>query len=96
METHLPKERPVAARAAKGTASPLRSPQREHGALRSYVLANPALLQVLNRELKRVDLGIRKMQIQAGPVALFEREGLTIKFLDKVRCARPWIGARSQ
>jgi len=46
-----------------------------------HYAANPALLQVLNRELERVDLGIRKMQIQVGPngpVALFEHEGLTM------------------
>lgn len=46
-----------------------------------HYAANPSLLQSLNREIERVDLGIRKMQIQSGPngpVALFEHEGLTL------------------
>ncbi len=45
-----------------------------------YYAADPALLQYLNREIERVDLGIRKIDIKAGsngPVALFEHEGLT-------------------
>jgi len=45
-----------------------------------HYAANPNLLQSLNREIERVDLGIRKMQIQTGPngpVALFEHQGLT-------------------
>lgn len=46
-----------------------------------HYAANPALLQSLNREIERVDLGIRKMQIQTGPtgpVAVFEHQGLTM------------------
>ncbi len=44
-----------------------------------YYAANPALVKSLNREIARVDLGIREMHIQAGPsgaMALFEHEGL--------------------
>ncbi len=47
--------------------------------LRHYA-ANPLLLQSLNREIARADLGIRKVQVQPGPngpIALFEHEGLT-------------------
>jgi putative AbiEii toxin of type IV toxin-antitoxin system len=45
-----------------------------------HYAANPAHLHSLNREIERVDLGIRGMQIQSGPngpVALFEHQGLT-------------------
>jgi hypothetical protein len=46
-----------------------------------HYAANPALLESLNREIERIDLGIRKMQVQPGPngpVAVFQHEGLTV------------------
>lgn len=39
---------------------------------------NPALVQALNREIERIDLGIRTMKVEmgpSGPIALFEHEG---------------------
>ncbi len=51
----------------------------EDAIVRHYA-ANPALLESLNREIERVDLGIRKVQIGSGPngpVALFVHTGLT-------------------
>lgn len=48
-------------------------------AVLGYYAANPAVVESLNREIARIDLGIRKMQIHAGPsgmMALFEHEGL--------------------
>ncbi|GMM59934.1 AAA family ATPase [Novosphingobium pituita] len=39
---------------------------------------NPALIEALNREIERIDLGIRSMRIEtgpSGPIALFVHEG---------------------
>jgi hypothetical protein len=39
---------------------------------------NPALVEALNREIERIDLGIRAMRLEAGPsgpIALFAHEG---------------------
>jgi hypothetical protein len=47
-------------------------------AIRFYA-TNPASIEALNREIQRIDLGIRRMHIEqspTGPVALFEHEGL--------------------
>lgn len=44
-----------------------------------HYAANPPLVQELNRQISRIDLGIRAMSVQQGPqgpVALFEHEGL--------------------
>lgn len=44
-----------------------------------YYVAHPNHLQALNREIERIDLGVRAMQIQAGangPIALFQHQGL--------------------
>jgi hypothetical protein len=44
-----------------------------------HYAANPKQLELLNREIERIDLGIRAMQVQQGangPVAWFEHEGL--------------------
>ncbi len=44
-----------------------------------YYAENPAMLEALNREIERVDLGIKGMSIDSingGPVARFEHEGL--------------------
>ena len=49
--------------------------------IRHYA-ANPALIEVLNRELERIDLGLRGMEIvqgPSGPAAMFTHEGLTHK-----------------
>jgi hypothetical protein len=45
-----------------------------------YYAANPRLIDVFNREIARVDFGVKAMQIQQsqnGPVALFTHEGFT-------------------
>lgn len=50
----------------------------EEATVRHYA-ANPKQLELLNREIERVDLGVRAMQLQQGahgPVAWFEHEGL--------------------
>lgn len=47
-----------------------------------YYAANPAIVETLNRELERIDLGLRGMEIvqgPAGPAAMFSHEGLTLK-----------------
>ncbi|MBK5957795.1 abortive infection protein [Rhodoplanes elegans] len=44
-----------------------------------YYAADTAAMEELNRDIQRIDLGIKKMIIvqgQAGPLALFEHEGL--------------------
>ena len=44
-----------------------------------YYATNSESVEALNREIQRIDLGIRRMHIQqtpTGPVALFEHEGL--------------------
>lgn len=44
-----------------------------------FYAQNPALIEALNREIERIDLGIKNMTIDlsnAGPVARFEHEGL--------------------
>jgi len=44
-----------------------------------HYAANPKLVEVFNREVARVDFGIRALELQAGPhgpVALFRHEGL--------------------
>lgn len=44
-----------------------------------YYASNSASIEALNREIQRIDLGIRRMRIQqgpTGPIALFEHEGL--------------------
>lgn len=44
-----------------------------------YYATNNASIEALNREIQRIDLGIRRMHIEqspTGPVALFEHEGL--------------------
>jgi hypothetical protein len=48
-------------------------------AITRHYAANPKLLELLNRDIERIDLGIRGMRIQQGPngpIALFEHEGL--------------------
>jgi hypothetical protein len=48
-------------------------------AIARHYAANPKLLELLNRDIERIDLGVRGMRIQAGPngpLALFEHEGL--------------------
>lgn len=49
-------------------------------AIRCYA-ANPKLIEVFNREVERVDLGIQAMQVQQGPngpIAFFTHEGLAV------------------
>jgi hypothetical protein len=49
-------------------------------AMLRYYQANPAVLESVNNDLKRIDLGIRSMSIHlgtAGPFATFDHEGLT-------------------
>lgn len=44
-----------------------------------YYAANPKLLDLLNKDIQRIDLGVRSMRVQQGangPVALFEHRGL--------------------
>jgi len=48
-------------------------------AIARHYAANPKLLELLNRDIERIDLGIRAMRIQQGPngpLALFEHAGL--------------------
>jgi AAA15 family ATPase/GTPase len=50
----------------------------EANAIRFYA-DNPKMLEALNREIERIDLGIKNMSIDSvngGPVARFEHEGL--------------------
>jgi hypothetical protein len=45
-----------------------------------YYLGAPSDLAALNREIKRLDLGLRKIEVQhtpMGPVTMFEHEGLS-------------------
>ncbi len=49
-----------------------------------HYLENPERLQRLNRELRRVDIGIKKMTIEpsaSGPLAFFEHDGLALPIL---------------
>jgi uncharacterized protein len=49
-------------------------------ALVHFYQANPSVLQAVNRDIPRIDLGIRSMSIErgnAGPVASFKHEGLS-------------------
>ncbi|MBB3919604.1 AAA family ATPase [Rhizobium fabae] len=49
-------------------------------AVRHYA-GNPDLVAVFNREIQRIDVGIREMRIEQGhngPIALFEHEGLAV------------------
>lgn len=44
-----------------------------------FLAVNPSILEALNRELKRIDVGVEQMEIVAtatGPAALFKHEGL--------------------
>jgi energy-coupling factor transporter ATP-binding protein EcfA2 len=48
-------------------------------ALIRYLAQNPTIVTELNRELRRIDLGVEAMRIEpmpAGPVALFRHQGL--------------------
>lgn len=54
-----------------------RSDGVEDAVVRQYA-QNPALVEALNREIERIDLGIRGMRLEngpTGPIALFEHEG---------------------
>lgn len=49
-------------------------------AIRHYA-ANPKLIEIFNREVQRIDLGIEMMEVKQGPngpVALFTHEGLAL------------------
>ncbi|GAB2922419.1 ATP-binding protein [Paraburkholderia jirisanensis] len=49
-------------------------------AMLHFYQANPAVLEAVNRDIPRIDLGIRSMSIErgnAGPVASFKHEGLS-------------------
>ena len=46
-----------------------------------YLAQNPSILEALNRELPRIDVGVEQMQIAqtaTGPIALFKHGGLTL------------------
>ena len=48
-------------------------------AIARYYATNPRQLDLLNRDIQRIDLGVRSMHVQQGangPVALFEHQGL--------------------
>lgn len=48
-------------------------------AIARHYTANPQQLELLNRDIQRIDLGIRGMRVQQGangPIALFEHQGL--------------------
>jgi hypothetical protein len=48
-------------------------------AIARYYSANPRQLELLNRDIQRIDLGVRSMRVQQGangPIALFEHRGL--------------------
>ncbi|WP_421445881.1 AAA family ATPase [Agrobacterium tumefaciens] len=52
----------------------------DDAAIRHYA-SNPDLVAIFNREIQRIDVGIREMRIEQGnngPVALFEHEGLAL------------------
>ncbi|WP_242148893.1 AAA family ATPase [Sphingomonas sp. BAUL-RG-20F-R05-02] len=55
--------------------------ERSDGVEEAMVLLysqNPALVDALNREIERIDLGIREMRLESGPtgpIALFQHEG---------------------
>jgi hypothetical protein len=52
----------------------------DEAAIRHYA-ANPDQVAIFNREIQRIDVGIREMKIEqgnSGPVALFEHEGLAL------------------
>lgn len=54
--------------------------QVDEGRMLQFYQANPPLLDALNRDLPRIDLGIRSMMIAsgtAGPVATFRHDGLS-------------------
>jgi hypothetical protein len=68
----------IAARSINGNILLDRTEPRDDDAIRFYA-NNPEARERLNREIQRIDLGIRKMDIgqgTSGPVALFEHEGL--------------------
>lgn len=49
--------------------------------LRSFYVPNQAMLDALNRDIERIDLGIRSMRIVTGPdgpIAQFDHEGLSV------------------
>jgi predicted ATPase len=51
-----------------------------------YLAQNPPILQALNRELQRIDVGVEEMHIvpaATGPVALFKHSGLDVNM--------PWV-----
>ena len=48
-------------------------------AIARYYAANPKQLELLNRDIQRIDMGVRSMRVQPGangPIALFEHRGL--------------------
>lgn len=52
----------------------------DEDAVARFYAANPKQLELLNRDIQRIDLGIRTMHMQQGPngpVALFEHRGLS-------------------
>ena len=66
------------ARSVSGNILLDRTEARDDEAIRFYA-SNPTAMEGLNREIQRIDLGIKRMNIvagQLGPVALFEHEGL--------------------
>jgi AAA15 family ATPase/GTPase len=46
-----------------------------------YLAQNPTIVEALNRELQRIDVGVENMRIEAtasGPIALFKHQGLHV------------------
>jgi hypothetical protein len=65
----------------------------DDAAIRHYA-ANPDLVAIFNREIQRIDVGIREMRIEQGnngPVALFEHEGLALPM--PIVYESPWNAA---